>query len=203
VSLHSRLDRGGALQARKLANGAVQRYWRYSLGGKTSREPIGVYDPSAPPKKLQPTSRGHGLAAALETCRELADFPAARADPGGLREAKAEKRKSFLAHKAADAEKSELMLQELLDAYVSHLKTQGRRSREVEPPVGRGQPVRQSCHRPGAWRAARGCKGGWKGERANRRFTRAGASLRAPRCDLRRQAAPGPALREWAADRCV
>ena len=65
VTLHSRLDRGGALQARKLANGAVQLYWRYSLGGKTSREPIGVYDPSAPPKKLQPTPRGYGLAAAL------------------------------------------------------------------------------------------------------------------------------------------
>src|ERR1700752_881102 len=31
VTLHSRLDRGGALQARKLANGSVQFYWRYSL----------------------------------------------------------------------------------------------------------------------------------------------------------------------------
>ena len=66
LALHSRLDRGGALQARKLANGAVQLYWRYLLGGKTSREPIGIFDPSAPPKKLQPTPRGYGLAAALE-----------------------------------------------------------------------------------------------------------------------------------------
>lgn len=128
VTVHSRLDRGGALQARKLANGAVQLYWRYSLGGKTSREPIGVYDPSAPPKKLQPTPRGYGLAAALEKCRELADVHAARADTGGLREAKAEKRKSFVAQKAAEAEKSERTLQKLLDAYVTHLKTQGRRS---------------------------------------------------------------------------
>jgi integrase len=128
VTLHSRLDRGGALQARKLANGAVQLYWRYSLGGKTSREPIGVYDPSAPPKKLQPTPRGYGLAAALEKCRELADIHSARADTGGLREAKAEKRKSFVAQKAAEAAKSERTLQKLLDAYVQHLKTQGRRS---------------------------------------------------------------------------
>lgn len=128
VTLHSRLDRGGALQARKLANGAVQLYWRYSLGGKTSREPIGVYDPSAPPKKLQPTPRGYGLAAALEKCRELADIHATRADTGGLREAKAEKRKTFLAQKAVEAEKSERTLQKLLDAYVTHLKTQGRRS---------------------------------------------------------------------------
>lgn len=128
VTLHSRLDRGGALQARKLANGAVQLYWRYSLGGKTSREPIGVYDPSAPPKKLQPTPRGYGLAAALERCRELADVHAERAQTGGLREAKAEKRKTFIAQKAAEAAKSERTLQKLLDSYVQHLKTQGRRS---------------------------------------------------------------------------
>ena len=128
VTLHSRLDRGGALQARKLANGAVQLYWRYSLGGKTSLEPFGVCDPSAPPKKLQPTPRGYGLAAALEKCRELVDVHAARADTGGLREAKAEKRKSFLALKAVEAEKSAQTLKKLLDAYVAHRKTQGRRS---------------------------------------------------------------------------
>jgi len=128
VTLHSRLDRGGALQARKLASGAVQLYWRYSLGGKTSREPIGVYDPSAPPKKLQPTLRGYGVAAALEKCRELADVHTARAETGGLREAKAEKRKSFIAQKAVEAEKTERTLQKLLDAYVAHLKTQERRS---------------------------------------------------------------------------
>ena len=128
VTLQSRLDRGGALQARKLANGAVQLYWRYSLGGKTSREPIGVYDPAAPPKKLQPTLRGYGLAAALEKCRELADIHAARADTGGLREVKAENRKTFIAQKAVEADKSKRTLQKLLDAYVAHLNTQGRRS---------------------------------------------------------------------------
>ncbi len=38
VTLHSRIDQGGALQARKLTNGAVKLHWRYSLGGETSRE---------------------------------------------------------------------------------------------------------------------------------------------------------------------
>jgi integrase len=128
VTLHSRLDRGGALQARKLANGAVQLYWRYSLGGKTSREPIGVYDAAAPPKKLQPTPRGYGIAAALEKCRALADVHVERADTGGLQEVKAEKRKTFIAQKTAEADKSTRTLQKLLDAYVDHLKTQGRRS---------------------------------------------------------------------------
>lgn len=128
VTVYSRLERGGALQARKLANGAVQLYWRYSHGGKTSREPIGVYDASAPPKKLEPTSRGYGIAAALEKCRELAAVHGERADTGGLREAKAEKRKAFAAKKAAEADKSTRTLQKLLDAYVAYLKSQGRRS---------------------------------------------------------------------------
>lgn len=126
VTLQSRLDRGGALQARKLSNGAVQLYWRYSLSGKTSREPIGIYDPAAPPKKLHPTSRGFGIAAALEKCRELADVHVLRVDTGGLREAKAEKRKSFLASKAVEVEKSTRTLQKLLEAYIAHLKVQGR-----------------------------------------------------------------------------
>lgn len=128
VTLHSRLDRGGALQARKLSSGAVQLYWRYSLSGKTSREPIGVYDPSAPPKKLQPTPRGYGIAAALEKCRALAEVHAARARSGGLREAKVEEHKTFLAQKTAEVEKSTRTLSKLLDAYVVHLKTQSRRS---------------------------------------------------------------------------
>jgi integrase len=51
-----------------------------------------------------------------------------RADTGGLQEVKAEKRKAFLAQKAEETEKSIRTLQKLLDAYVDHLKTQGRRS---------------------------------------------------------------------------
>jgi integrase len=128
VTLHSRLDRGGALQARKLANGVVQFYWRYTLGGRTSREPIGLYDPSAPPKKLEPTTRGYGVAAALEKCRELAAVHATRADTGGLREVKAERRKAFSAKQAADAEKALRTLRKMLETYARHLHAQGRSS---------------------------------------------------------------------------
>jgi len=48
--------------------------------------------------------------------------------PGGLREVKAEKRKTFMAQQAMEAAKSTRTLQKLLDAYVAHLNTQGRRS---------------------------------------------------------------------------
>ncbi|WP_284619061.1 hypothetical protein [Aquabacterium humicola] len=36
------LPHGGSLQVRMLSGKAVQFYWRYSLEGKTSREPIGI-----------------------------------------------------------------------------------------------------------------------------------------------------------------
>jgi integrase len=128
VTLHGRLDTGGSLQARKLSNGAVQLYWRYSLDGKTSREPIGIYDASAPPKKLQPTARGYGIAAALEKCKELAAVHAERRETGGLRAAKAEKRTAYVARQTAAAESSMRTLARLLDTYVAHLKAQERRS---------------------------------------------------------------------------
>src|SRR5436309_5143241 len=119
----------GAVRCRRASlRTALCSCTRYSLAGKTSREPMGVYDPSAPPKKLQPTPRGYGIAAALEKCRELADVHAQRADTGGLREVKAERRKTFMAQQAVEAAKSTRTLQKLLNTYVAHLKTQGRRS---------------------------------------------------------------------------
>ena len=47
----------GTLEARKLSSGGVTLYWRFTFGGKASRESIGIYDPSAPPKSLQATGR--------------------------------------------------------------------------------------------------------------------------------------------------
>jgi len=90
-----KLDRGGSLQARRLASGGVQFYWRYSHEGQTYREPVGAYDPCAPPKKLDETSRGFSQAAARERCRNLAQQHAQRAASGGLREVKADERRRF------------------------------------------------------------------------------------------------------------
>ena len=128
VTLESRLDHGGSLQARKLATGAVQLYWRYAYRGTTSRHPIGIYDPSAPPKKREPTGKGYGIAAAIETCRALAQRHEQHANAGGLRQAIAEERKRFDAAKAAQAAKDSQTLGRLLDAYVAHLKGKERRS---------------------------------------------------------------------------
>jgi len=123
-----KLDRGGSLQARRLASGGVQFYWRYSHEGHTYCEPVGAYDPSAPPKKLDETSRGFSQAAARERCRNLAQQHAQRAASGGLREVKADERRRFEQRRAEQALKSSKTLKHLLKDYVDHLREQGRRS---------------------------------------------------------------------------
>jgi integrase len=123
-----KLDRGGSLQARKLTGETVQFYWRYSHEGRTFREPIGHYDPAAPPKKREPTLAGYSLAGARERCRLLAEQHGQRKNTGGLRQAKSEERDEFKARSAAQAERSTRTLQGLLDTYVAHLRALGRRS---------------------------------------------------------------------------
>lgn len=128
VTLRPRLESGGALQGRRLASGAVLLYWRYTQDGRRHREAIGLYDPSAPPKKLQPTGRGYSIAAAVARCRELASLHAERANQGGLRALKAEQQREQQRQREREAERSERTLCKLLDVYVCHLETQGRRS---------------------------------------------------------------------------
>lgn len=128
VTLESRLKHRGSLQARKLSTGAVQFYWRYSHKKEKSREPIGVWDPRAPPKRLTRTDAGFSVAAALEKCAALGALHGERSNTGGLKEVKAEEHRSHLIKKATQADLSERTLTKLLTAYIDHLKAQGRRS---------------------------------------------------------------------------
>jgi hypothetical protein len=125
VTLH-KLERGGSLQVRRLASGAVQFYWRYSHQGRTHREPVGAYDSLSPPKKLDPTSRGFSVAAARERCRLLSLRHAEHIGTGGLREAKVIERKQRAAAEAAATARATHSLARLLDDYVKHQTRQGR-----------------------------------------------------------------------------
>lgn len=62
----------GSLQCRKQINGLVAFCWRYSIGTKSERVPIGNYDSSAAPKSLTPTARGFSVQAAIRVAEELA-----------------------------------------------------------------------------------------------------------------------------------
>lgn len=128
---------GGSLQARLLSTATVQFYWRYSHGARTFREPIGAYDPTSPPKKLEPSTRGFSVAAARERCRELAREHASHGEEGGLHGARAlareaelrvvEDRKLAAAKAATEAqERARHTLAALLDDYVALQTSKGR-----------------------------------------------------------------------------
>jgi hypothetical protein len=59
--------------------------------------------------------QGDGAAAALEKCRALADTPAKNATAGGVREAKEAQRRTLVAKKTVEVEKSTHRLKNLLD----------------------------------------------------------------------------------------
>ncbi len=138
------LPHGGSLQARMLSTQAVQLYWRYSHRGQTFREPIGMYDPSSPPKKLEPSPRGYSVAAGRERCRQLAMQHDLHREDGGLRGAKLSERKRLAqareeqrlteaAAAAAATERARHSLAAVLDEYVKLQRSKGRISaREAE-----------------------------------------------------------------------
>lgn len=116
----------GALEARKLASGAVTFYWRVTINGKTSREPIGIYDPSAPPKSLQPTGKGYSIMAATRAAEALAAQHHANRENGGFAGIKAAKQEAKAREHAAKLEAEQYTLQSLLTDYADHLEALGR-----------------------------------------------------------------------------
>lgn len=122
---------GGSLEARKLAGGGVQFYWRRTEEKVTRREPIGAYDSSAPPKSLQPTIRGYSIQAAMERARQLAKENIET--PGGILAGRERARQAAAADMRARLAQLRYSLSALCDLYVAHLKAQEKGSwRDVE-----------------------------------------------------------------------
>ena len=116
----------GSLEARKLASGAVTFYWRVTINGKTAREVIGVYDPSAPPKSLKPTARGFSVLAAMRAAEALAEQHHANLDQGGFAGVKAAEKEAKAKAVTAKLEAAQFTLEALLTDYCDHLEALGR-----------------------------------------------------------------------------
>lgn len=116
----------GSLEVRKLASGAVTFYWRVTINGKTAREVIGIYDPSAPPKSLKPTAKGFSIMAAIRAAEVLAEQHHANLDKGGFAGVKAAEQEAKDKAKAAKLEAAQFTLQALLTDYCDHLEALGR-----------------------------------------------------------------------------
>jgi len=129
-----RVSPAGSLEVRKLTSG-VMLYWRTTLDKKTHREPLGYYDSSAPPKSLQPTSRGFSVTAATRAAETLAQAHFAHREDGGhvalVKSAAAAKRAAAVVVERAELAKqnaARYTLKNLLNHYCDHLETLGRTS---------------------------------------------------------------------------
>ncbi len=118
----------GSLEVRKLASGAVSFYWRVTINNKTAREVIGIYDPSAPPKSLRPTSKGFSVLAAMRAAEALAEQHHANLANGGFAGVKAAEQEAMDKAKTAKLEAAKFTLQALLTDYCDYLKALERES---------------------------------------------------------------------------
>lgn len=116
----------GSLEARKMASGAVTFYWRVTINGKTAREVIGVYDPSAPPKTLTSSTRGYSINAAMRAAEALAAKHHANLENGGFAGVKAAEKEAKAKAVTAKLEAAQYTLQALLTDYCDHLEALGR-----------------------------------------------------------------------------
>lgn len=113
----------GSLQARRDKSGAVSLYWRYSIGSKSERVIIGIYDSSSPPRSLSPTAKGYGVAAANRAAEELAaEHYQHKADGGRPALLVQQKAKAKALADSADMA-SQYTLKNLLNDYVDHQQT--------------------------------------------------------------------------------
>ena len=122
----------GSLEARRGVAGVVFK-WRFTYEGKTRREPIGSYDPSAPPKSYAPTDRGYSVQAALRVAERMAHKHKSNLSNGGyaaLLEVEAEAKRAAEQAVADEAARQlaeqKYTLKSLLVAYCDHLKNEGK-----------------------------------------------------------------------------
>ncbi|MBN9575559.1 MAG: hypothetical protein J0H16_16695, partial [Alicycliphilus denitrificans] len=118
----------GSLQARKDSAGATRFYWRFSIGAKSERVLIGVYDSAASPKSLTPTSKGFSVTAATRAAEGLALRHYANRESGGHPALVAADRSAQAAQDEARRSAELNTLERLLSLYCDYLQSLGRES---------------------------------------------------------------------------
>lgn len=124
----SKVIPSGTLEARMLSRGHAVFYWRYTLAGRTVREQIGPYDPSASPKALSRTDKGYSVQAAIRTAELLAHKHQQNLNCGGYAAIKAAEKEAARKAEAKRLEAEKFTLACLLADYADHLESLGRRS---------------------------------------------------------------------------
>ena len=118
----------GSLQARRQRDGSVIFYWRYSQGAHSERVAIGIYDATAPAKKLEAGPNGFSLAAAVRHAESLALEHYNARDEGGRPALLLRQREALERAAKEEALAANATLRHLLLEYCDYLKKLGRQS---------------------------------------------------------------------------
>lgn len=124
----SKVHPAGSLEARLLASGAIQFYWRSKLDGKQVRVPIGLFDDKAPPKSLKPTIRGYSIPAAIRAAEEIASTHLENRDSGGIMAVREEEKAKARTEYQAKVDAQQWTVERLLMDYRDNLERLGRQS---------------------------------------------------------------------------
>jgi integrase len=116
----------GALQARKLKNGTIALYWRFTQDNITERVLLGHYDSKLPPKKQTPVAGGYSILGAARAAEAFAKRHADNLSAGGHRALEAADAADKVRAKAERIEASKQTLEALVLAYCDHLQSIGR-----------------------------------------------------------------------------
>lgn len=116
----------GSLQARKLTNGAIVFYWRYTFNEKTARVTLGTYDSSLPPKSHDAVGGRCSILAATRIAEMHAAAHRDSLKEGGHAATEAKKAADRSRAKAEREARKTHTLERLLTAYCDHLKSLGR-----------------------------------------------------------------------------
>jgi integrase len=131
-----KIQPSGALQVRKQTNGVISFYWRYSIGTKSERVYIGLYDSIASPKSTQRTERGYSNLAAIKAAEVLAIEHHENKSNGGRPALIAERETNKKANLIEREAQSKFSLQRLMIDYADYLEKLGRVShREVRSTI--------------------------------------------------------------------
>lgn len=121
-----KIEPAGSLQARKLKNGAVALYWRYTFDGTTERMLIGTYDATRPPKSVAPDEGRYSFAAATHAAQALATKHFLARKSGGLRALVADEKAHDAKARATQIQARVHTFERLLLAYCDYLESIGR-----------------------------------------------------------------------------
>jgi hypothetical protein len=117
-----RINPHGSLYARKDAVGSVGFTWRWTYLGAQDREKVGLWDPAADPRKIEPTATGWTVKAAIRMAEEWALEHDRTLDVGGFRASRKEAEKN---EKLVQLELSHFSLGQLMEDYAKLLKSRG------------------------------------------------------------------------------